>query len=412
MIENKNILKKINEHLKIDALSVIKSFSWLSGSQAVTILTSFLLSIAFANLLAPETYGTYKYLTSIASIIAISSLGGMGVSFATSVAKGKDGEFSKIIKLKLITGLLGTLGGLAVVAYYLYKQNMVLGYSLAIVSILAPVTDTLLFYNSILQGKKDFSKISKYSATSQIIFSLSILATLIFSKNLYILISVYFISLIIGRYIVFKITLSKYTLNKEHDPETINQGFHLSLNSVISTIATNIDKLIIFTYLGNLELAIYSIATIPVDQIRGVFKNLSTIVLPNYATQEISKIKEGLPRKIYFLIFICLIITFLYVLIAPFIFPFIFPKYSASIPLSTINAFSILAVPALLPSTLLQTKAGSSTYYRFIVISSITQISLLFLGAYYFKLLGIIIAKTVGQLATFIISIYYTKKIS
>ncbi len=405
-------LRKISKIFGVNPLPTIKNFGWLSSSQLITLTSSFLLSVAFANLLLPETYGIYRYLISLANIIAISSLSGINVSLATSIAKNKDGDFGNSLKAKLLTGLLGTLGGLVFASYYIWKQNSILGYALVIVSLLAPITDSLLIYNSILQGKKDFKRISYYSGFSQIIFAISIFFSIYFSENIYIIIVTYFSSLILGRFVAFKLTTSKFILNKERDPGTINRGFHLSFNSIITTVVANIDKLIIFTYLGTIELAIYSIATIPVDHIRGVFKNLSTIVLPNYATQEVSSIKNGIFKKILILSLLCLLIMGLYIILAPLIFPIIFPRYSESIPLTIISAFSILAIPALLPSTMLQAKAENSLYYRYNVVSSLTQIILLFIGAYYFKLIGVVVARTLGQLWLFAISFYYSRKIN
>lgn len=408
----KVFIKKIAIFLNVNPIPILKNFGWLTGSQVVVVISSFILSIAFANLLLPETYGIYRYLISIANIMAISSLGGMNISFAASVAKGKEGDLNAVMKSKLLAGILGTLGGLLIAAYYIWRQNTILGYALIIVSLLAPITDALLIYTSILQGKKDFKKISQYSASSQFVFAVSMLATVYFKGSLYMIISVYFVSLLVSRFIAFKLTTSNFDLNKEKDPDTLGKGFHLSLNSIITTIAANIDKLIIFTYLGTVELAVYSIATIPVDHVRGIFKNLSTITLPNYATQATAEIKKKMYRKIFILVLMCIGIMLLYIILVPFVFPIIFPKYSASIPLTMISAFSILAIPALLPNTLLQTKASNTTYYVYNLLSSLMQIILLFIGAYYFKLIGVIVARTIGQLGLFAISIYYARKTS
>ncbi len=402
----------IGSHLKVDLRYVIRGLSWLSTSQAVTILTSFLLSIAFANLITPEVYGIYRYLITIGGIVAISTLSGLNISFTTSVAQGKDGDWSRVVKTKFLSGLLGTFGGLCLAAYYLLQANNILGFSLIIVSVFAPSIDALLIYNSLLQGKHDFKRISQYGIVSQIIFAACLSLTIFLTDNIYIIIASYFVSLFIGRYISFKLTLEQYPTGNEGTEGAISHGIHLSINSAVTTIAISIDKLIVFTYLGALELAIYSIATTPVDQIRGVFKNLYTLLLPKYAKSEASLIKSDMIRKSIILLVICFFVMLVYIAVAPTIFPLIFPKYNASINLTILSALSFLTVPALLPNTLLQAKGSSGIYYRYSLLTNLGQIILLFVGAYYYQLIGVVVAKVVGQFWMYAVSVFYSKKVT
>ena len=81
----------------------------------------------------------------------------------------------------------------------------------------------------------------------------------------------------------FKITLNKFPPNQNHDPETISYGKHLSFTGIIGTVATYLDRLLIFHYLGAVEVAIYSIAIAPPEQIKNLFKNIPTLAMPKLA---------------------------------------------------------------------------------------------------------------------------------
>ena len=64
-----NLLRWSEKYTKTDMVYLAHGGFWLSFGQIISSLSSFLLAIAFANLLPKETYGNYKYILSIASIL-------------------------------------------------------------------------------------------------------------------------------------------------------------------------------------------------------------------------------------------------------------------------------------------------------------------------------------------------------
>ena len=72
-----NLLRWSEKWTKTDMIYLARGGFWLTLGQVISSLSAFLLAIAFANLLPKETYGEYKYILSIASILAIPTLTGM-----------------------------------------------------------------------------------------------------------------------------------------------------------------------------------------------------------------------------------------------------------------------------------------------------------------------------------------------
>src|SRR3989344_1043788 len=86
---------------KADMVYVAKGNSWQMFGQIVTSLLSLSLIFVFANFLSKETYGTYRYILSLAGILNIFTLTGMNQSVSQAVANGKDGVLKTSVSYQL-----------------------------------------------------------------------------------------------------------------------------------------------------------------------------------------------------------------------------------------------------------------------------------------------------------------------
>jgi len=71
---------------------------WLTASKVCATTASLIVSITFANLLLPETYGAYKYLLSIFAILTLTTMPGIDTSFQRAVAQSPSSKIGFIIK--------------------------------------------------------------------------------------------------------------------------------------------------------------------------------------------------------------------------------------------------------------------------------------------------------------------------
>ena len=98
------ILRYSEKYTKTDMVYLAKGEFWLVSGQIISSAATFLLAIAFANLLPKETYGIYKYVLSIFGLLAISTLRGVEAALSQAVAKNYDGDFLVILKTKMKYG--------------------------------------------------------------------------------------------------------------------------------------------------------------------------------------------------------------------------------------------------------------------------------------------------------------------
>ncbi|MBR9705588.1 oligosaccharide flippase family protein [Candidatus Pacearchaeota archaeon] len=387
----------------------MKGSFWLTAGNFVSSAGIFLSAIVFANLIPKEVYGTYKYVLSMAGVLSILSLSGMDSAVMHAVARGYEGSFLPAIKSKISWGLLSTLSSLGLGGYYYFNNNLTLAFSFFLIATFLPFFNTLVIYNSFLQGKKRFDLLSKYKMISQIIAVSLLILVLFLTKNLFLILFVYFASWTILRFVFLKKTIKKFPPNKEIDPETISYGKHSSLIDIIATITTSLDGLLIFHYLGPIELAIYSFALAPILQIKGVLKNVPMLATPKLAQKTTKEINTLLKKRIIALFFAGAVIALVYTLFAPLIYKIFFPKYLDSVFFTQLFSLSVaLSLPMnifgpALTSKLTLTPKKSLYWWT---IPSFVFIIFGFLLVKNLGVSGIIIAKLLSSLSVLLVSFF------
>ncbi|MDD4290021.1 MAG: oligosaccharide flippase family protein [Patescibacteria group bacterium] len=393
------LLKKSEKYFKTDMIYLAKGGFWLTFGYVASSISAFLLAITFANLLSRETYGIYKYVLSIAGLLSITTLSGISTSITQAVARGYEKSLVPSIRTRIKWGLIGSIMGLGIAIYYYFQKNTVLTMSFLIISIFIPFMDSFAMYISYLNGKKEFKTGSKYAIITNIISTIVIIGTTFLTHNILIIILSYFCSYTLLRFIFLKITLLKNKPNNNEDLKTISYGKHLSLMNILNTISSYIDKLLLFHFFGASELAIYSIAIAPPEQLKGSIKIINVLAFPKFSINTIENIKKGLNSKLFKITLILMLMSVFYATLAPFIYKILFSGYMESIFYSQIFSISItLAGPLMIFLNILQAKQKTKILYEYNIISPIFRILITIIFIYYLNILGAIIAKILSPI--------------
>lgn len=386
-----NFLRWTEKWTKTDMVYLSKGGFWLSIGQVVSTLSGFLLSLAFANLIPIEVNGKYSYIISLSGFFSIASLGGMQTAINRASAQNLDGTLKQGMYISFKYGLLGSLASIAIAIYYYFNDNISLTFSFLIMAFFAPYLGSLNSYSSFLSGKKEFKLTTIINILKTLLILLLTSAFLYLTDNVLILILAYF-----SIRAVFDIILTWYTIknkvnNDNFTKESLSFGKHMSLMSIIEMIADRIDKILIWHYLGGVQLAIYSYAMAPVNQIQGaVMKNISGLVTPKLAENSISHIKKSLPAKIWKLIFIVAIIALTYFIMAPFFYKTFFPQYTAAINYSRLYLITIIFMPLGLLNSVLIAHGRKKELYTLSFSMSILKITLFLVLLPFYGVMGAI----------------------
>ena len=404
------ILRLSEKWTKTDMVYLVRGGTWLTGSKIIGGASAFILAIAYANLLPQETYGQYKYILSISSLLGITALAGMDTSLVRSIINGYEGSLKKAIKIKMKWSLLGLAAGLIISAYYFINENNTLGISFLFVALFSPLINSIV-YSPFLEGKKLFKTLSQYSIINQITIAIFILAALLIYPNIILIIFIYFFANFLIKFILLIKTYKKYHPNDKEDPKTISFGKHLSFMGILGLIADQLDKILMWHFLGPAQLAIYMFATIPITQIQSFLKSLSVLVFPKISSQDINITKKTLPTKILKFMIILAAIIIIYILISPYFYKIFFSEYIDSVKYSWLFSLSILLFPLRWLSYPLIAQAKQKSLYATSIFGPALKIILLTCLLPIYGIWGAIIALLVSSAMNNILQYYLFKKI-
>lgn len=408
-----NLLRWSEKWTKTDMIYLARGGFWLTLGQVISSLSAFLLAIAFANLLPKETYGEYKYILSIASILAIPTLTGMGTAVTQAVARGYEGVVIPAMKEKIKWGMLSAVASIGLSGYYWMNGNETLTFAFLICAVFLPFMDAFGIYGAFLGGRKMFDVSTKYGVALRIGVVLIMIATIYYSNSVILVIFAYFLANTLLKGIFLLICLKKHRTNDNKDTKTINYGKHLSLIKGLSVLSGNASNIFLFHFLGSQSLALYSFAIAPIEQIRGLLSIPISLIFPKLSNDRWSVpnyqlfFNKLLP---FFIGLTCVIIV--YINLAPLLFKIAFPKYENAIALS--QAYSISLILTALNMTLSQILKAKKFIRKLHLINIIDITLSIFLTLpliYFYGIWGLICALiTIKLLEGVVMSVLVFKK--
>lgn len=376
----------------------LASSGWWANLGTIIISAASLgLYFVFANALPKETYGTYQYLLSLGGIVSAFTLTGMGTAVARSVARGYEGAFRESIRVQLLWGLLPLTGSLIVAGYYFLQGNMVLGTGFVIIGLLSPITTTFNTYSSFLLGKKDFRAGFLYGMSWNLPYYGALIFAALLTHSALVILLANFVSQAVALYVIYQRVLVTYQPNDKTEPETTPYGKHLSAMNFLNTIAAQIDTVLVFQFLGPVELALYSFATAIPERCGGLFKFLQNAAFPKFSSKTATEVRQVFGIRFLWAIIAALLLAGAYAVTAPYLFQLLFPAYLEAIPYT--QAYSLIIVASLsgLFTTALTAQRNIQRLYVFNIMSPLTQIGLQLAGVIFYGFWGLIIARLLSS---------------
>lgn len=365
--------------------------SWSIFSQAVVVLVNIGTVYLLANLLSPNDYGQFKLITTWLAIAVGVGYTGYTYTLPQQLARGQNYNLPNIFKKTFLKSLPTFLGLFIISLYYLYNQNFNLGSGFFFGAFLAPVLCTSTIVNLYYMGKRNFKMFALTQNFVDIVQLAAISLLAYFSHNFVFIISLYFIfTLLANVLVIFKTVnddkkyksaakfqdLSKQEIIPEEDKLTKMRS-KLNISAIVFGFVNQIDKLLIFHFLGAVPLAIYSIVTAISDQARTPIKAISSAIFPRMSSDTFTKKKLYavylLMTSVCILIYIFLLITY------PLIFKYVFPKYQDYVHYANLFSLTIIFAPVNIFYLYAQSKNDLHTLNTYANINTVCQV--VFFGA-------------------------------
>ncbi len=270
--------------------------------------------------------------------------------------------------------------------------------SFVIVGICFPLSAALASWGDYVAGKKRFDLQARYNVVLWVGTALCFVAAILLRPTPFMLVLTMSVVPVLLQALILRHVLAILPPSGTHENGTGSYGKQLSVLEALSTVTLYVDRLLIFTFLGAHETAVYAFAMAPTEQIKGLLKSVQTIALPKVANRSLAEIREGFFRKTAVFAAGCAAAALAYILAAPFLFRLLFPKYMESVGYSQWLAVSLIGVIAVLPSSVFLAHKLLREQYQYQLISSLVSLVLMAVLIVWYGLPGAVMARVAGRL--------------
>ena len=404
-------LRWSERYTKTDMLYLAKGGFWAGTGFFVSMLGAFLMSFVFANYFPKEAYGTYKFLFSLAGIAAGFSLSGLSIIVTQAVARGHEGTLRAAVLTSIQWSLIPSAITLCMSVYYGWNGNSTLAYSLLFPTFLSPLITSCGLYGAFLVGKKEFKNSTLYGTVTTWCNNLAIIAAVLLTKDPIVVVGASFATQAIITALFYMYVIRTRTPNHSVERGAITYGKHLSAMGILGTIASNVDNVLVFHYLGAGPLAVYAFASAPINQIQSLYKTTTPIFTPKIAEKTADEVRTLLPEKVVTLTALMIIPTLLYILLIPFFYKTFFPKYIDSIFYSQLLALTMLSYAKKPLGVALVAHGGKKVNYILSIINPAVYLILKIILLPLFGLMGAIAAEIINSAFSVGINFFYVRKL-
>lgn len=367
-------------------LSLVSQITALGGALALAVMVS--------RYVPKTSYGEYKYILSIIALLSSFSLNGIGAAVLQSAAQGFDSALQKGFWASLRWSFVIFTGALVMALYYFLTGNVTLAAGILIGGSLSPFIAGASLFSPFLAGKKNFLYQTLFSIGDNLIPIGLMILTVMLTASPLALVAVYFVSNTLAALFFYRRTQIIYAQGvQKHDETMLHYSKHLSIMGIVGGIAENIDQILLFHFVGGAQLAIYNFAIAIPNQMRTPIKNIDAMLQARFVNRTAEEIRDSMRNKIFWYFISVVAFAAVYFFVAPYIFKFLFPQYLEAVRYSQIYVLWILALAFDPVNSYISSRKHVKALYASTIAYSLSKIALLFVGVFFWGLMGVIIAR-------------------
>ena len=279
-------LSRIYKNSKELVIDYKSNIIWMNLYQGLNILTSLILSVAFARLTSQSFYGQYIFVLSMVSFLSLICMPGVRTTIFRSVSQGNDSFYIDATKFSLRWSLLGIPLLIALGTYFYTVKSPAVGSSLIVISIFFPLRYALQNWKNFFKAKVRFSNFALYESSISISKTFLVIGLLITqSQSLLIILTAYFgVSALLNTWYFLKSL--NYVSRDGSEIKWKSESYEYTLLNLTSRSFSNIDRILIGLFLPFSQVAIYNIAMKITDTLFKFVKSSIEAILPGFFNEE------------------------------------------------------------------------------------------------------------------------------
>jgi len=371
---------------------MIKKSLVMGFTTGVLMLIGLVVQHFLAEYLTLDEYGIYALMFSWVGLLSVFSLNSFNTIVTKASAQNYPRFFKTASKVCFLFSILGSVV-LLVIGFFFETERLNLFILLAI---FFPFYGGINLTESYLLGSSKFNKYSVYMITSQCIITGLQILSVVFLRGVFWLLFITLLSTslinLLMTFFIYRSIQQEKDENKEK--ELTKYGIQLTGIGIFSSIASRIQYVLLASLAGTATLAIYAVAQIIPERIKGLIKGMLNPPSVWLASQEKEKSVNIMRKIVPLFLLLGLIGTALLALILPIVINLVFgQKYHEAILYSLVLLIPVTFIPinSMFGSIMIY-HSYKRFYTKLTLLTNVVQIVLFIIFIPFFKIWGVIIS--------------------
>jgi len=407
---------KISEKTGLDSKYFIKNFLVILIRDILTTLIGLVMGMIFARYVTKDVYGNYQLVLSFIATFGFLTLPGFNKGGIWSdAATDKDGSIDIVIKTQIRWSFLGTLILFCIgLKYYMLNDNPEIALGLLVAGFTFPLAIGGDIWQQFLESKKEYELVAKLYLGFTIVSKIAIITAIFAFPNSLVAILIASLGTAMLGNLTGLIIARKFKKNNESSEDLRHYGMFLTKISILRTLVSKIDQLMVGIFLGPVQLAIYSFAEIIPEQIKMMIGNVANILIPKIVENSQSDVQKKISQQFLGILLVSTLSIGICIALTPLAITILFTEdYAESIIYSQIiTAGMIVYVFEVIFSKIILVKKHKQAILVAQIITPLGRVVSVTIGFIALGMLGVAIGTVGARIIAFLTYMYVARKTS
>jgi O-antigen/teichoic acid export membrane protein len=240
-----------------------------------------------ARSMSKDSFGEYNMVLNAVGIAGLTSLTGLNNSLMQAVARGFIGTYRAVVPIAFGSSFLGSIGLLAMSGWYFADSQTQIAWGCLAAAVLFPLAYGLTQWKSVVIGQERFHELLLHDGgSSALTYGLVIVSVLLWPGD-YVFPLV--VTLLVPAIYNLVVTAMKYReipsdASVEH--QNVRYGIRTTFYSGLGAIGSNLDRVLVFSFMSPAALALFVAASRIPDLLVGAIQDVSAVIAPRLAKHD------------------------------------------------------------------------------------------------------------------------------
>lgn len=240
-----------------------------------------------ARSMSKDAFGEYNMILNAVGIAGLTALTGLNNSLMQAVARGFTGTYRAVVPISLGSSFLGSLGLMAMSGWYLVESQIQMAWGYMAAAVLFPLAHGLTQWKSVVIGQERIHQLLLHDGGSSVLTYGMVIASVLLWPGDYAFPIV--ITLLVPAVYNIVLTALKYReipadAGVEH--QNVRYGIRTTLYSGLGAIGSNLDRVLVFSFISPAALALFVAAGRIPDLLSGAIQDVAAVIAPRLAKHE------------------------------------------------------------------------------------------------------------------------------